>query len=73
MFSFNSNLLTFAAESDTVVDEVKIYSQVTIDDDFDDSSVIVIMDKRTDGVNKIQCFQNINLEAAISFEDNIIK
>lgn len=73
MFSFNSNLLTFAAESDTVVDEVKIYSQVTIDDDFDDSSVIVIMDKRTGGDNKIQCFQNINLEVVISFEDNIIK
>ena len=33
--------------------EEKIYSNVTIDDDFDDSSVLVVMDKRVGGVNKV--------------------
>ena len=33
--------------------EEKIYSDVTIDDDFDDGSVLVMMDKNIGGINKV--------------------
>lgn len=48
----NDDLSVFAEGSSAVAEEVKIYSRVTLDEDFDDSSVIVIMNKRTGGVNK---------------------
>ncbi len=43
------------AESDELVKssfEAKIYSDATLEDDFDDSSVLVIMDRSTGGINK---------------------
>ena len=32
--------------------EEKLYSRTTIEDDFDGSSVLIVMDKRTGGINK---------------------
>lgn len=41
-----------AAESEMQKYETKTYSHATIDDDFDDSSVIIVMDKYVGGINK---------------------
>ena len=43
--------LTLEGVSDTATDEI-IYSQATIDDDFSDNSVLVVMDKMIGGINK---------------------
>lgn len=43
----------FAAEVEMSKFETKIYSNATLEDEFDDSSVIVIMDKNIGGINKI--------------------
>ncbi|MBQ7779731.1 MAG: hypothetical protein IJ404_04475 [Clostridia bacterium] len=58
-FSIICGLLSgFTSESDlvetvqTVVRDSKIICNATIDQDFDDSSVIVIMDNITGGINK---------------------
>lgn len=42
----------FAAEVEMSKFETKIYSNATLEAEFDDSSVIVIMDKNTGGINK---------------------
>lgn len=53
IFTVNNGISAFAAESDVAVAvEAKIYSRATIDEDFDDSSVLVVMDKRFGGINK---------------------
>ena len=57
--SFVSSIVALAFETDfeigtveQIAIEEKIYCHATIDQDFDDSSVLVVMDKRTGGINK---------------------
>ena len=47
-----TNDSVYAAESEAQKHEAKIYSNTTIEDDFDDSCVLVVMDKYTGGINK---------------------
>ena len=63
VFLGSYSISAFATESKTQAFEAKIYSQVSLDEEFDDSSVIVVMDKRTGGINKRHdesLFGNIN-------------
>lgn len=58
-------LIVFAAEVEISKFEPKIYSNATLEDNFDDSSVIVIMDKNIGGINKIHnknFFGEFNIE-----------
>ena len=46
--------------------EEKTYSNVTIEDDFDDSCVLVVMDKSVGGINKVHSedfFGDIDIES----------
>lgn len=51
--SLDARLAMLSAEVEATIFEPKIYSNATIDEDYDDSSVIVIMDKNISGMNKI--------------------
>lgn len=50
-FSNTNGIMAKTAETRTYESE-KILSQVYLDEEFDDSSVLVVMDKRTGGINK---------------------
>lgn len=50
-FSNTNGIMAKTAETRTYESE-KILSQVSLDEEFDDSSVLVVMDKRTGGINK---------------------
>ena len=53
IFTVNYGVSAFDSEAEAFVNnKTKAYSQVSIDDDFDDSSVLVVMDKRVGGINK---------------------
>ncbi len=54
LFIFSANATSARAEGlEKIEFEPKIYSNATLDEKFDDSSVIVIMDKHIGGINKI--------------------
>ena len=52
IFTVNNGIYAFAAETETFALESKVYSNTSIDEDFDDSSVLVVIDKRISGINK---------------------
>ena len=53
ILTVSNGISTVAAEVDSVATvEAKIFSHATIDEDFDDSSVLIVMDKRFGGINK---------------------
>ena len=61
---FNSK--AFALEPNDLVYENKVYCAATIDDDFDGSSVIVLLDKNISELNKIhnkEFFGDVNIES----------
>src|SRR5690554_2913879 len=51
-FIFIGNSNTVWAASNIQISQVKEYWSGTIDEDFDDSSVLVVMDKQSSGINK---------------------
>ena len=61
---FNNNV--FALENNETIYEAKVYSSATIEDNFDGSSIIVILDKSISEVNKVhskEFFGDIDIES----------
>ncbi len=68
MFLFNGNMTAFASE-DANEYSSKIHCDIDINKDFDDSSVIVVLDEKISGINKehdIDFFDGIDV---IEIED----
>ena len=62
---FSKNYLSLAEETENEYEE-KTYSNLTVEDDFDDSCVLVVMDKSVGGINKVHSedfFGDIDIES----------
>ena len=62
---FSKNYLSLAEETENEYEE-KTYSNLTVEDDFDDSCVLVVMDKSVGGINKVHnedFFGDIEIES----------
>jgi len=68
-----NTIYVFAAEGEQTVSMTKVYSDVSIEEDFDGSSIIVIIDNSLSGINKrhdVNFFEGIEI---VEIEDLTVK